>query len=222
MSYLHSNNVIHRDLNPKNVFLDDNLYPKLGDFGLSIRNHNVESMTYQSTSGMKGTPVYSSPEILKFNDYSKSGDVYAFSMIVYEIVTKKIPFEELKNTNDIYNEVVTKNGRPVIDESVPNCYRKLIEICWSENKNERPRFDDIVHILRTEKEFITKNINEEEFVNYIKKVDENKSIIETNNKSSIAQLDDLIETKSRIKETIEDDQSINKEDEPMKIDETKS
>ncbi|KAK8895587.1 protein kinase activity protein [Tritrichomonas musculus] len=94
MSYLHSNNILHRDLKPENIYLDDYLFPKIGDFGLSAKSHNIESMTFQSASGMKGTPSYSAPEILQFNEYSKSGDVY-------EIITGEVPFKEIKNINVI-------------------------------------------------------------------------------------------------------------------------
>lgn len=202
MSYLHLNKIVHRDLNPKNIYLDENFYPKLGDFGLSVRKHNIDTMTYQSMSGMKGSPIYSSPEILKYNDYSNSSDVYAFSMIVYEIITKKVPFNELKNTNEIFNEVVIKNQRPKINEKIPNCYRQLIEMCWAQNKDERPTFDDIIHILKTNVEFITDKTDKEEYYNYIEFIEDNKQLVNKANKK-ILQLDNLIKEKSKIQEVPE-------------------
>lgn len=116
------------------------MFPKIGDFGLASRYHKFESMPFQSISGIKGSPVYSSPEVLRINKHSKNGDVYSFGFVVYEIVTNKIPFNEIKNINEIYNEVVNKGNRPNIEESVPDCYRNVIECCWSQNENERPSF----------------------------------------------------------------------------------
>lgn len=52
--------------------------------------------------------------------------------------------------------------RPKIDQKVYGCYRQLIELCWSQNPEERPTFKEIT-ILKNNKEFITKNINKEEF-----------------------------------------------------------
>ncbi|KAK8882419.1 hypothetical protein M9Y10_045061 [Tritrichomonas musculus] len=71
MSYLHHYNIIHRDLKPDNILLNDNLYPKLADFGLSKEisedNLNVPNPDYK----IKGTPMYCSPEILESYNYTK-------------------------------------------------------------------------------------------------------------------------------------------------------
>lgn len=65
MSYLHSLNIIHRNLNSASILLDDNLFPKIYDFGLS-KKIDIETC-----------------------EYSKSSDVYSFSNIVYEIISNK-------------------------------------------------------------------------------------------------------------------------------------
>ena len=62
MAYLHSHDVVHRCLCPDNIYLDDLLLPKIGDFGFSTRFTNLDSLTYQSLSGSKGTPIYMAPE----------------------------------------------------------------------------------------------------------------------------------------------------------------
>ena len=72
MAYLHLNNIILRNLNPENIYFDDNFFPKIGDFGLSSRYHSIQSMTFQTTSGLKGTPSYLAPEIFESNKYSKN------------------------------------------------------------------------------------------------------------------------------------------------------
>lgn len=158
-------------------------------------------MTFQSASGMKGSPSYSAPEILQFNEYSKSGDVYAFSLIIYEIITGEVPFKEIKNTNEIFNEVVTKGKRPEIKESVGECYRRLIEICWKQDPNERPSFDDIVNILKCDDEFITVSIRRNDYFKYIKFIDESKKTFDSSKK--ILDLDEFIKSKSKIDENVE-------------------
>lgn len=73
MSYLHSNNVIHRDLKLDNILVDDYLHPKISDFGLfKILDFLSISLNVQSQKGLKGTPLYMEPKILTDEKYSKA------------------------------------------------------------------------------------------------------------------------------------------------------
>ena len=75
MQFLHKNNIIHRDLKPSNILLDDDLYPKIADFGFSKKLHqNLESLSLKSNE-MKGTPAYMAPEIFNLTKYSFATDV---------------------------------------------------------------------------------------------------------------------------------------------------
>lgn len=165
MLYLHSHNIVHCCLQPSNIYFDDILFPKIGDYGLSTKFFDVDTMTHQTISGNKGTPIYSAPEVLNSNVYSKASDVYAFSMVVYEIITNEIPFNEINN-NQIIKDIIKKNKRPFIKESIPICYRKLIERCWAQEPDERPSFDVIVDLLK-KTEFIIDDVIEEDYHKYI-------------------------------------------------------
>ena len=171
MSYFHLKNIIHRSLKTSTIYLDEILTPKIGDFGLSTRFPSSEDITVQTISWVKAIPIYSAPEVLQSNEYSKSSDVYAFSFIVFEILTNEIPFQNITNNNQIFNEVVINHKRPEIKKSIPNSYRYLIEKCWSQNANDRPTFDQIVTNLKTDPQFITSNINKDDYFQYIKIVE---------------------------------------------------
>ena len=82
------------------------------------------------------------------NEYSKSGDVYTFAFVVYEILTNKVPFENF-NSNEIYKEVVINGNRPEIPNHVP-----LLIVCWSQDPNDRPSFDTIVKLLKNDSNYI--------------------------------------------------------------------
>ena len=91
--YLHMKRVIHRDLKTLNILLNDDT-PKITDFGLSkIMHTNMDSMSMNSTMGVKGTLIYLPPESLFECEYSKATDVYAFAVTVYEIMTNEVPFK---------------------------------------------------------------------------------------------------------------------------------
>ena len=84
MKFLHEHGILHRDLKPANILLDKSLYPKICDFGLSKNECSTEK------TKQVGTPLYMSPEIIRNNDYTEAGDVYAFGMIAYELLANEI------------------------------------------------------------------------------------------------------------------------------------
>lgn len=184
MSYLHSHDVLHRDLTPCNIFFDNDLYPKITDYGLYTKIQISKSLSCQSSSKMQNDPHYAAPEILQFEEPSKSSDVYSFSMIVYEILTKNKPFSHLKTTNEVFHEVVHKNGRPLFppNNEIPIFYREIIESCWAQNPLERPSFDDIVYRLKIDQRFFNDYVRKEEFDKYVDYIDSNKEQCTKQNK----------------------------------------
>lgn len=83
--------IIHRDLKPDNIMIDDNLNVKIIDYGLS---KIIDFSSITSTGTQIGSPLYMSPEQLrdsKHIDYR--ADVYALGIILYEMLTKNIPYK---------------------------------------------------------------------------------------------------------------------------------
>ena len=188
MSFLHSHNILHRSLTPDSIFIDDDLYPKIGNFELSTHIHTLESMTLQSTRGFKGNPEYSAPEVLQNNDYSKESDVYSFAFLVYEIMTNDVSFKNIKNTSQFLIDLIVNEKRPEIKSDLPESYKKLIEISWSQNPFNRPSFDEIVIKLKEDDGFIVDGVDVEKFKNYIEYIE--KAQIEFFDSKKVVQINE--------------------------------
>ena len=148
MSYLHSQNILHRNLKPSNILIDELIHPKLADFGLAKNiNEKDDRNKRKDETPILGTYIYDAPEVFSNLEYSKATDVYSFALVVYEIMTNKKP-----SFGSTMYQVMTNvlNGyRPDLSQ-LPECYRKLIKNCWSTDPKKRPTFESIVTLLKTD------------------------------------------------------------------------
>lgn len=144
MAFIHSNEVIHRDLKPGNILLDEDYSPYICDFGSS----RLFSLETTMTSSLSFTPYYAAPELYNEQPYNTKVDVYSFGIIVYEIVTGKHAFRNLSRLQLVQNIVDGKH--PTIPDTVSDFARDLIECCWDINPEKRPSFDEICDALNTD------------------------------------------------------------------------
>ena len=164
MAYLHSHDILHCDLKPFNIWLDDHLFPKITGFNIS---EQICPNMFKEKLLIKGTPAYISPEIYLGKGKCKASDVYSFSLLVYEMMMNEKPYQEFNDVKQIQNEVGNNCIRPKFNKQIPLCYKLLIEKCWSQDPKERPTFENILNELETNSEFITDDVNEDEYRNYI-------------------------------------------------------
>lgn len=186
MKYLHLKGVLHRDLKPENVLIDDEYFPKVCDFGLSrCFPESLSKSMNLAVTGQIGTPLYMAPELLDDEEkYGTGVDVYAFSILAYEIVAGKQPFYELgKDLNAITLRQKVLNGdRPSLSDDIPENMQKLLQRCWSQNPNERPSFDEIFQLLSSDFSYSPEDVDEDEVNNYLEMIDD--SLEKEENKSN--------------------------------------
>ncbi|GAB4547933.1 MAG: hypothetical protein OHK0023_10040 [Anaerolineae bacterium] len=92
LDYAHKQGVVHRDVKPSNVMLDENGDAYLTDFGLARPTDRTFAETLTEPGSMLGTPAYVSPEQIQENRSDARSDVYSLGIVLYEMLTGRPPF----------------------------------------------------------------------------------------------------------------------------------
>jgi len=98
LAHAHKNGVIHRDINPSNIFLSDDLTPKIFDFGIARAPNRLEGEDEEEPytlfhNNLLGTPNYMSPEQAQGKPVDHLTDLYSLGAVMYEMLTQKKPFQ---------------------------------------------------------------------------------------------------------------------------------
>ncbi|KLO11538.1 kinase-like protein [Schizopora paradoxa] len=154
LSYLHNEGIIHADLKSQNILIADCGSPLIMDFGISlIMDASVTGMCGTTRSSFMGTLRWSAIELFSLTEENKSSvasfksDVWAFGMIVYELLTRKLPYHHLNSEGQIICAILTKNIPlpPQLDADSAE-EEKLFDVCmecWTSDPRLRPAIHDI-------------------------------------------------------------------------------
>lgn len=137
--YMHAQKVIHRDLKLGNMFLNESMDLKVGDFGLATR---VDYVGEKKTT-VCGTPNYISPEVLQKKGHSYEVDIWAIGCIVYALLVGRPPFEttSLKET---YSRITSNKYH--IPSHLSSSSRDCIQRLLAADPLLRPSLDEILKL----------------------------------------------------------------------------
>ena len=145
MNYLHTRSppVVHRDLKSLNILLDEYDRVKLCDFGLSQVRHHSRT----ASDCITGSPAWMAPEALRGETFTTRSDVYSFSVLLWEILTRKAPWQG-KHMPQIVGLVGFSGAHlelpSALPPQMPPEYPHLLTACRSEPPSRRPSFRQLV------------------------------------------------------------------------------
>uniref|UniRef100_A0A8R7QAI0 Protein kinase domain-containing protein n=1 Tax=Triticum urartu TaxID=4572 RepID=A0A8R7QAI0_TRIUA len=139
--YLHQKHIVHLDLKPANILLDDNMMPKIADFGLSRCFDEKQSQTIASK--LIGTMGYVAPEFYMRRHITFKLDIYSLGMIIIEILTGEKGYADIDNVLEKWKSRLDQSQADTQLVQVQVCAEIAIE-CTDFNPAKRP---DTQHIM---------------------------------------------------------------------------
>ncbi|XP_055027857.2 proto-oncogene tyrosine-protein kinase ROS isoform X2 [Misgurnus anguillicaudatus] len=162
-AYLERKRFVHRDIASRNClvsvksYTDPNRVIKIGDFGLA---RDVYKNDYYRKKGEGLFPVrWMSPESLTDGIFNKYSDVWAFGVLLWEIMTLgKLPYPTY--TNHEVLSYINAGGRLPLPTGCPKSLYNLMMDCWKKGPNERPSFQDLQETLHRLRDYEADQIGE--------------------------------------------------------------
>lgn len=165
MAYLHSQfpKIIHRDLKSTNILLahpvcNEDMEPqaRITDFGVARTAEEDEAIQCEMTKCV-GTWRWTAPEVFRSSNYDEKVDIYSFAMVIYELITSKLPYSDKWPNSSAGMSVsailnITQGLRPAIKKShfkgCPTFLRDMMLKCWGPDPSARPSFAEVAAQLR--------------------------------------------------------------------------
>ncbi|GAB6027640.1 Mitogen-activated protein kinase kinase kinase 7 [Chamberlinius hualienensis] len=144
VAYLHGMKpkaLIHRDLKPPNLLLImGGTVLKICDFGTAcdIQTHMTNN---------KGSAAWMAPEVFEGSNYSEKCDVFSWGIILWEVISRQKPFDDIRGSAYQILWAVHSGKRPPLIRGCPKPLELLMNRCWAKEPHLRPSMDEVVNIM---------------------------------------------------------------------------
>jgi eukaryotic-like serine/threonine-protein kinase len=133
----HRLGVIHRDLKPQNVMIEASGNVRILDFGLA---RSADTCGATTTGMILGTPGYISPEQIDGRDVDQRTDIYSLGVLLYEMLTGRLPFEGASALDVIHKQRSERAGDPrALEPAIPAALGRIVLKCLERNRESRYR-----------------------------------------------------------------------------------
>lgn len=135
LKYLHERNIVHADLKSPHVLLGQLNHARLTDFGLGFLKPAHSSV------------LWTVPELFANERYTAPSDMYALAIVLWEIASHRLPFEDKKWNKEEIIDHIKQGKREKFAKSTPIRYKKLAKQCWAEAPDQRPSIEESATVL---------------------------------------------------------------------------
>ncbi|XP_060938893.1 mitogen-activated protein kinase kinase kinase 7-like isoform X1 [Limanda limanda] len=144
VAYLHAMKpkaLIHRDLKPPNLLLvARGTVLKICDFGTAC---DIQT----TMTNNKGSAAWMAPEVFEGSNYSEKCDVFSWGIILWEVITRKKPFDEIGGSAFCIMWAVHRGTRPPLIKYLPEPIETLMTRCWDKEPSQRPSMEEVENTM---------------------------------------------------------------------------
>jgi serine/threonine protein kinase len=135
LAYLHSHQIMHRDIKGGNILVDNAGICKLADFGASAR---MADLSVEGAKSLHGTPYWMAPEVIKQTGHGRQADIWSVGCTVIEMATGRPPWHNFTSSVSAMFHIATTTDHPSMPEGFSEEGLDFIKLCLTRNPARRP------------------------------------------------------------------------------------
>jgi serine/threonine protein kinase len=136
LKYLHSKNIIHRDIKGDNILITKSGVAKLADFGTARLDDTEKSFT------VVGTPYWMAPEIIEMSNCGTSSDIWSIGCTIIELLTGTPPYFDLGTMSALFN--IVQDPHPPLPEGISEELKDFLMKCFLKDTAVRPSAEQLL------------------------------------------------------------------------------